>query len=101
MKMNGGLDVEIHALWTSAPVEWSVKVKDMLQHGQSASLSWCHAPIWDPRPIPLRLSFIIFFELWDFLCGAPSLTRGRICSLQLPLGLASAVLLGSRVPRES
>jgi hypothetical protein len=27
---------------------------------QSASSSWCQAPIWDPRPIFLILSLIIF-----------------------------------------
>jgi hypothetical protein len=27
---------------------------------QSASLSWCQAPIWDPRPIFSILFFIIF-----------------------------------------
>jgi hypothetical protein len=28
--------------------------------GQSASLSWCQAPIWDPRPAFLLLSLIVF-----------------------------------------
>jgi hypothetical protein len=32
-------------------------------------------------------------------CGAPSLTRGRICSLQLLLGLASAFILGAETHR--
>jgi hypothetical protein len=31
-------------------------------------------------------------------CGAPSLTRGRVCRLKLPLSLASAVILGSESP---
>jgi hypothetical protein len=38
--------------------------------------------------------FIICKQLRIFLCGAPSLTRGRGCSLQLLVGLASAVFLG-------
>jgi hypothetical protein len=62
--------------------------------GQSASLSWCQAPIWDPRPIFLLLSLIILRQLRVCWCWAPSLTRGRICSFQLLLGLASAVFVG-------
>jgi hypothetical protein len=31
-------------------------------------------------------------------CGAPSLTRGRVCGLQLKLTLASVVILGSEPP---
>jgi hypothetical protein len=61
---------------------------------QSASLSWCLAPIWDPRQIFLLLSLITFRQLRVCLCGAPSLTRGRVCSSQLLLGIASAVFLG-------
>jgi hypothetical protein len=53
-------------------------------NSQSASQSWCLAPIWNPRPILLSpfCSFV-----------APSLTRGLVCNLlvQLLLGLARAV----------
>jgi hypothetical protein len=38
--------------------------------------------------------FIIFRQLRVCSCGAPSLTRGWVCSLQLMLGLTSAVFLG-------
>jgi hypothetical protein len=34
-------------------------------------------------------------DLWICWCGAPSLTKGRVCPLQLLLVLASAVILGS------
>jgi hypothetical protein len=54
---------------------------------QSASLSWCQAPIWVPRPIFILISLIIFRQLWVCLCGAPSLTRGWVCSFQLLLGI--------------
>jgi hypothetical protein len=40
----------------------------------------------------------IFITVWQLRvcwCGAFSLTRGRVCGLQLLLGLASAVILGS------
>jgi hypothetical protein len=33
--------------------------------GQSASLFWCQAPIWHPRPIFPLLSFIIFRQFDD------------------------------------
>jgi hypothetical protein len=45
--------------------------------GQSASLSWCQAPVWDPRPIFL-LSY--FFQV------APQLySRGRVNPVPDPL----------------
>jgi hypothetical protein len=49
---------------------------------QSAIPSWCQALIWDPRPILPLLSLIIFRQLRVCWCGAPSLTRSRICNLQ-------------------
>jgi hypothetical protein len=41
-------------------------------------------------------------QLWDCWCGMLSLTRGRVCRLQLLLVHASAVLLGSesRITRD-
>jgi hypothetical protein len=39
--------------------------------------------------------FITVRELEFFMCGALSLTRRRVCRLQLLLVLASAVILGS------
>jgi hypothetical protein len=42
---------------------------------------------------------IIFRQLRVCWCGAPSLTRGWVCSFQLVLGLASAVFLGVSVKR--
>jgi hypothetical protein len=44
--------------------------------------------------------FIIVWQLPVCWFGAPSLTRGRVCRLQLLLALASAVFLGS-VPWDS
>jgi hypothetical protein len=66
----------------------------IITDGQSASVSWCQAPISDPRPIILLLSLIIFRQLRVHWCVAPSLTRGRVCGFQLSLGIASAVFLG-------
>jgi hypothetical protein len=62
---------------------------------QSASLYWCQAPIWDPRPIFPLLALIIFRQLRVCWCGAPSLTRSRACSFQFLLGITSAAFLRS------
>jgi hypothetical protein len=37
---------------------------------------------------------IILRQLRDCWCGGPTLTKGWVCSLYLPLGLASALVLG-------
>jgi hypothetical protein len=59
--------------------------------GQSASLSWNKAPIWGLRPDFCYCQTVAGLFMW----GALSLTRGRVCRLQLLLALASAVILGS------
>jgi hypothetical protein len=58
--------------------------------GQSVSKSWCWAPSGAYDQI-----FITVWQLRSCWCVALSLTRGRVCRLQLLLGLASAVILGS------
>jgi hypothetical protein len=58
--------------------------------GQSTSLSWCEAHIWAQDKI-----FITVRQLWVCWCGAPSVTRGWVCRLQLLLVLVSAVILRS------
>jgi hypothetical protein len=48
----------------------------IMTDNQSATLSWCQAPIWNPQPIFPILTLIIFFrQFWVCWCGAPSLTR--------------------------
>jgi hypothetical protein len=54
----------------------------IMTDGQSASLSWCQVPIWDPQPIFHLLSFIVLKQLRVCSCGAPSLTRDRVCIFQ-------------------
>jgi hypothetical protein len=54
------------------------------------SLSWCQAPIWGLRP-----QFYYCQTVAGYWCGAISLTRERVCRLQLRLVLASAVIHGS------
>jgi hypothetical protein len=60
---------------------------------QSASLPWYQAPIWDRD----QFFFLLYWHVdsTGLVTGAPSLTRGRVCSLQLLFGLASAVFLES------
>jgi hypothetical protein len=59
-------------------------------NGQPASLSWNKAPIWS-----LRSDIHYFWQLRVCWFGAPSLTTGWVCPLQLQLTLTSAVIFGS------
>jgi hypothetical protein len=59
--------------------------------GQSARLSWNEALIRDLWP-DFYYCQTLAGVCW---CGALSLTRGRVCHLQLLLALASSVILGS------
>jgi hypothetical protein len=74
------------ALWLleSSRVESCAKTD-----GQSASLSWNKAPIWDLQPDFYYCQTRVFF-MW-----ALSLKVGQVCRLQLLLDLASAVVLES------
>jgi hypothetical protein len=58
--------------------------------GQSISKSWFRAPSGAHDQI-----FITVWQLLSCFCGAPSLTRGRVCLLYILLALASVALLGS------
>jgi hypothetical protein len=58
--------------------------------GQSVSKAWCRAPSGAHDQI-----FITVWQLRPCLCGAPSLTRGRVCLLCMLLALASRVFLRS------
>jgi hypothetical protein len=58
--------------------------------GQSVSMSWCRAQSGAHDQI-----FITVWQLRSCFCGAPSLTRGRVCLLYMLLGLPNAVFLGS------
>jgi hypothetical protein len=67
---------------------------------QSVSPSSCQAPIWDPQPIFPILFLIIFFRQFRVCwCGAPSLTRSRVCSFQFLPGITSAAFLRSESRR--
>jgi hypothetical protein len=57
---------------------------------QSISKSWCRAPSAAHDQI-----FITLWQLRSCFCGAPSLTRGRVCLLCMLVALASVVFFGS------
>jgi hypothetical protein len=62
-------------------------------YSQSASPSWCQAPIWDQQHFVFSLE-IVFRQMRLCYFVAPSLTRGRVYNLLLLLVFASAVPLG-------
>jgi hypothetical protein len=62
--------------------------------GQSISKSCCRAPSGAHDQI-----FITLWQLRICWCGALSLTRGRVCRLQLLLAFARAVILGPKSRR--
>jgi hypothetical protein len=59
---------------------WSWSWSEITTDSQSASPSWCQAPIWDPRPIYLSLE-TFFGQLRSCYVVEPSLARGRVCNL--------------------
>jgi hypothetical protein len=69
---------------------FKVKVWPMLRPTGNRPVSWCQAPSEAYDQI-----FFSVRQLQVCWCEAPSLTRGRVCRLQLLLVLASAVILGS------
>jgi hypothetical protein len=54
-------------------------------------MSWCRTPSGAYDQI-----FITVWQLRSCFCGAPSLTRGRVCLLYMLLDPSSAVFLGTR-----
>jgi hypothetical protein len=87
------LDTTLELFWLSTDLSLQSQIY-VTTEGQSASLSWCHALIWDLRP-----DFITVRQLRVCWYGALSLTREWVCRLQLLLALASAVILGSESRR--
>jgi hypothetical protein len=66
--------------------------KQCYDRGQSASVLVSGTQLGSMTP------FLFLSHSWG-LCGWPSLMRGRVCSLQFLLGLASAVIIGSETNR--
>jgi hypothetical protein len=59
-----------------------VDVTLRLTVGQSVSMSWYRAPLWDLRPNITSCRNVAVWNLRYCFCGAPSLTRERVCNLQ-------------------
>jgi hypothetical protein len=79
--------------WTTT--ELSIQSQSQIAtDGQSVCLSPCRAPAGAHDRI-----FLCVWKLLSCPCGALSLMRGRVCSLQLLLVLASAVIFGSKARR--
>jgi hypothetical protein len=72
----------LHWNYPDFQLNWSESQSYVTIDGQSASLSWCQAPILDLRP-----DFFFVWQLRVCWCGAPSLTRGRVYLLQCTIYL--------------
>jgi hypothetical protein len=84
-----------HRLWLTLTESESESY--ITTDGQSASLSWNKAPVWGLRPYFCHCQTVAGLLMWS----AFSLTRGRVCRLQLLLVLASAVIFWVRVQWDS
>jgi hypothetical protein len=69
---------------------YSESVSYITTDAQSVSLSWNKSPVWGLRP-----DLFTIRQLRVCRCGVLSLTRGRVCRLQLLLALARAVIFES------
>jgi hypothetical protein len=47
---------------------------------QSVSMSWYRVPLWDLQPDIISCWNVAAWNLRSCFCGAPSLTRGRVCN---------------------
>jgi hypothetical protein len=76
--------------WVLSLESWVLSLESYITtDDQSASLSWNEAPNWGLRPD------FYYCQLLVCWCGALSLTRWRVCRLQLLMVLASADIFGS------
>jgi hypothetical protein len=75
--------------WWEETKDPSCKTSQCQIYVMTNGQSWCQASVWGPTPD------FCYCQLRVCWCGVPSLTRGRVCCLQLLLDLASAVILGS------
>jgi hypothetical protein len=81
----GGIRPRLHTQGNKSQIQSHIATDD-----QSVSKSWCRAPSGAHDQI-----FITVVHFGFVFCGAPSLTRGRVCLLYMILVFASAVFLGS------
>jgi hypothetical protein len=81
-------------IWPFKGRSWCWIESYVTTDGQLASSSSCQAPIWAPLP-----DFLYMPDRCGLVAVACPVTRGWVCSSQLLLGLASAVILGSESRR--
>jgi hypothetical protein len=77
-------------LHTGLTILFKVKVTMRLTVSQSVSLGVV------PHLGPMTRYLLLFDSYGLIFCGAPSLTRGRVCLSYMLLAIASAVFLGSQ-----
>jgi hypothetical protein len=58
------------------------KSSKILYDWQSVSISWYRVPLWNLRPDIISCRNVAVSNLRSCVCGAPSLTRGRVSNLQ-------------------
>jgi hypothetical protein len=59
-----------------------VEVTLRLTVNKSVSMFWYRAALWDLRPAITSCRNVAVWNLRSCICGAPSLTTGRVCNLQ-------------------
>jgi hypothetical protein len=84
-----------HKLTLSNTVKVKVKVKVILRPKRSRPVCLGVRHPSGTRDQFVSLFNVIFLQLRICWCGAPSLTRGRVCSFLFLLGLTIGILLGS------
>jgi hypothetical protein len=57
-------------------------ISKLIYDWQSVSMSWYRALLWELRPGITSCRDVAVSNLRFCFCGAPSLTRGRVCNLQ-------------------
>jgi hypothetical protein len=67
---------------SETPATGSRSLSYFMTDGQSVSMSWYRAPLWDLWPDITSCRNVAVWNLRSCFCGAPSLTRGWVCNLQ-------------------
>jgi hypothetical protein len=68
--------------WAPSLTRGRVSNSKLLYDWRLVSMSWYRAPLWDLRPDITSCRNVAVWNLRCCFCGAPSLTRGRLCNLQ-------------------